>query len=596
MNRLIFFCLVSMAISLTHGLAENIHRTDRNETCRTKSFPSSKDQEDELNLLTKREKDRRRYIVEQKTILDFSREKGTDYSSYFAPYCFCVEVDRLKNKFFIISKSGSLQFEQSEIEEIERRTLFIDEFEDLMDSNYFNHSDIQGSFNPHRFGWPEYNVPYFPFTSVNNTDTHIYGFLNIPKHVITISGTNFLEKGPFGKQTNPQAIFIDYEFGPMRNGTLEERTSIRHKSLNEEFKKTLPEITNPEYVNRFHLIDRARSITGKSKNEVAVLDIGCGLGKVLNMLRLEGYKKLYGIDMDSSKIHVLQNVCEENGVKEINAAVVNMNSENVIEILRNKLKQNVFDIVLLHDTIEHIPDPRRTLHTIHSLLAKNGIVLFTGIPDEDSLAARFDRNTYGDYDKFTHVNFFTKESILAFAKQNCFDVTFLSDSDGSPKSNWSFIFDECLPYVNNGKWHVLGRELPYELTIRDVFPDSALTYNIFSCRPIDGPQVKANFERYKLYEKHKEHVNLLFKKFFIDSTRKIVSSDELLAKLEDLKQNLYNTLVLDNPTGITPRDRELLAFFDDSKSVNIKAMFEEMYQISLRTRACFFVKQSEVPT
>lgn len=114
----------------------------------------------------------------------------------------------------------------------------MDQFEENMNNDYFSSSNPDNSFNPHNFGWPEYkDVPYSPFSSVTATETHIYGFINRPKVVRLISGTNFLEDGPYGKQTNPQAVFIDYEFGFMRSGTLEERKNRLFTFLNEEFKE-----------------------------------------------------------------------------------------------------------------------------------------------------------------------------------------------------------------------------------------------------------------------------------------------------------------------------------------------------------------------
>ncbi len=583
MSKWLIFGLATLCMVATHGFTETPPQTQ------VSSSPEN------ITLLKRREQDRQRYTVEQKTLHNFICEKKIDYAPYFAAYLFGVEVDSLHNTLFIISKSESLVFDQQEIDEIKRRVLFMDDFQDTMDKYYFSHSDLQGSFDPHKFGWPEYkNVPYAPFTSVNSTDTHLYGFVNRPKKVQLIAGMNFLEDGPYGKQTNPQAIFIDYEFGPRRNGSLEERKAILFHKLNEDFKKTKEEVTSSFHADRLPAINEVCRITKKSKDEITILDVGCGLGKVLHMLRMEGYKKLHGIDMDSSKIDVLQKVCAENGIQEISVALINMNSEKVLDAIRQEFKHNVFDVILLHDTIEHIPDPRATLHTINSLLAPGGAILFTGMPDVNSLSAQFEAATYGDYNKFTHCNFFTKEGIAAFAHEEGFKVIFLHDNNSGPNIpniNWSFIYDECFPYVVNETWWVLGRQLPDGMTIRDVFSDNALVYNMYSQRPQDGCQMKVTFERYKLYEKHKEYVNLLCKKFFIETTNTILSEDELKDQLKGLKENLFLTLVLDTPTGIGGDDRELLATIDDAESMRIQATFQDAYQLSLRTRWCYFTKK-----
>jgi 2-polyprenyl-3-methyl-5-hydroxy-6-metoxy-1,4-benzoquinol methylase len=593
-SKELFLCLAIVSMVLTYSFAESIQQTNISTTDK-EDLVSIQDRQDELALLKRRQTDRDRYAIEQKTVRDFSFEKKIDYTPYLSSYIFSVEVDRSLNKIFIISESGNLVFDSNEIEEIKRRVLFMDEFEEDMDRYYFSHADLRSSFNPHRFGFPEYkNVTYCPFTSVNRTDTHLYGFVHRPKTVRLIAGTNFLEDGPYGKQTNPQAVFIDYEFGLRPNGTLEERNATRFKALDEEFNKTKDELDTSKFADRLHYINKACEKIGKTKNDITVLDIGCGLGRVLNTLRLEGYKKLYGVDMDSTKIQVLQQVCRKNALHEITTALINLNSEKVVENICQELQQNEFDLIILNDTLEHIPDPRRTIHTIRSLLAKGGVVLFTGIPDENSLAAQFEEATYGDYNKFTHLNFFTKESIVALARQEAFDVTFLYDDDrGTANLCWSFIFDECLPYVRNGKWFILGKALPDEMEVRDVFPDNALVHNIFSSRPQDGSRILANFERYKLYEKHKIHINLLFKKFFVKTVSKIISPVELKAKLDVLKENLFNTLVLDSPSGISVSDKEQLLTTKDTESTRVKEAFQEAYQLSLRTSCCFFVQRAE---
>jgi hypothetical protein len=213
---------------------------------------------------------------------------------------------------------------------------------------------------PKKFYIPEYSsVAYVPFTSVNTPETHIYGFVNRPRPVRLIAGLNFLEDGPYGKQTNPQAVFIEYEFGPMREGTLDDRNRVRKKFLDEEFTKPLSAFS-AKYSDRMHYVEHACNLLHKSKKEVAILDIGCGLGRILNVLRLDGFQNLYGIDMDSNSITVLQEVCRKNKVSEITSAIVNMNSENVEETIRLKLNQNSFDIILLHATLEHIPSPEKT--------------------------------------------------------------------------------------------------------------------------------------------------------------------------------------------------------------------------------------------
>ena len=131
MSKWLIFGLATLCMVATHGFTETPPQTQ------VSSSPEN------ITLLKRREQDRQRYTVEQKTLHDFSCEKKIDYAPYFAAYLFGVEVDSLHNTLFIISKSESLVFDQQEIDEIKRRVLFIDDFQDTMDKYYFSHHPAQ---------------------------------------------------------------------------------------------------------------------------------------------------------------------------------------------------------------------------------------------------------------------------------------------------------------------------------------------------------------------------------------------------------------------------------------------------------------------
>ena len=81
----------------------------------------------------------------------------------------------------------------------------------------------------------------------------------------------------------------------------------------------------------------------------------------------------------------------------------------------------------------------------------------------------------------------------------------------------------------------------------------------------------------------------------VETTSEKVSQNLLKNKLEDLKENLFNTIILDRPTGISVRDWKLLATIEDTESTRIKEFFQDTYKLSLRTRWCYFVKQTAAP-
>jgi hypothetical protein len=107
-------------------------------------------QESKKYAQTIRENFRSQFAVEQSSIHDFSAKKGVNYSPYFAPYLFGVEVDRSRKILYFISDTGRLCFDDSEIEEIKRRVLYMDYFEEYMNKNYFSKFDVANSFDPQK--------------------------------------------------------------------------------------------------------------------------------------------------------------------------------------------------------------------------------------------------------------------------------------------------------------------------------------------------------------------------------------------------------------------------------------------------------------
>ena len=120
----------------------------------------------------------------------------------------------------------------------------------------------------------------------------------------------------------------------------------------------------------FHLLDQA--LIGRM--DVRSLDVGCGAGGM--MVELERYGTPYGIDVDTTLLHV----CRARGFQEL----LNASGTHV------PFMDASFDLVTLFDCIEHIDDDGMALCEAHRVLKPGGL-LFVSVPAYQFLYAHNDQ-------------------------------------------------------------------------------------------------------------------------------------------------------------------------------------------------------------
>ena len=139
-----------------------------------------------------------------------------------------------------------------------------------------------------------------------------------------------------------------------------------------------------------------KEILANSSKNISILDYGCGYGQNMQALRNEGFKNVYGLDLDEKAI----NYCKKNNFKVLNIAEDNFN-----EYLKNK--NNKFDVIILSHVLEHIPkdDMQSALEGIYKLLKANGFLLIA-VPNGQSSTG-----SYWMWEDFTHQWLFTSGSL-----------------------------------------------------------------------------------------------------------------------------------------------------------------------------------------
>jgi len=94
---------------------------------------------------------------------------------------------------------------------------------------------------------------------------------------------------------------------------------------------------------------------GYASTRSRILDVGCGYGDLLRQMRWRGFCHLTGIDP------FIEDCIEADGLR----------------IVRGELREldGCFDFVMLHHSLEHMPDPLGALGEVRRLLRRRGAVL-----------------------------------------------------------------------------------------------------------------------------------------------------------------------------------------------------------------------------
>jgi len=152
-----------------------------------------------------------------------------------------------------------------------------------------------------------------------------------------------------------------------------------------------------------------------SDKNLDILDVGCGLGQMLNHLKKRGFTNLYGIDINDESI----NECRKNGLL----------AEQISDIRDYAQKSTMkFDRIVMSHVLEHIDKELiiDTLIHIKKYLLKEGGIFLLMVPNAQSYTG-----TYWRYEDFTHTILFTGGSCYYVLKSAGFSTIEFIDPDGT---------------------------------------------------------------------------------------------------------------------------------------------------------------------
>jgi SAM-dependent methyltransferase len=142
----------------------------------------------------------------------------------------------------------------------------------------------------------------------------------------------------------------------------------------------------------------------------AILEVGCGSGELLTRLWKDGFSNLTGIDPFITASRYFNSGFE-------------IRKEDVFSVATR------FDLVMLHHTFEHMPDPITVLTHVASILKRDGHVVIR-IPVAGSFAHRYYGANWAQLDAPRHLFLHTPASLREAARRaglRLADVVFDSD-------------------------------------------------------------------------------------------------------------------------------------------------------------------------
>lgn len=158
--------------------------------------------------------------------------------------------------------------------------------------------------------------------------------------------------------------------------------------------------TNTNYYKN----SRPEIIAFLPKNISKILDIGCGQGHFLKLVKEKTGAETWGLEVVDSEANIAKNYSDRILIGKV---------EDTLDLIPNTF----FDCITLNDVLEHLIEPKDVLRKLNNKLTKNGIIV-ASIPN-----VRFIENLYEllikkdwEYKKdgildSTHLRFFTKKSM-----------------------------------------------------------------------------------------------------------------------------------------------------------------------------------------
>lgn len=134
----------------------------------------------------------------------------------------------------------------------------------------------------------------------------------------------------------------------------------KHNVLTEEeFLQFHPNLQTIKFLEKY------RKKTKLNRNEISVLDWGCGRGREVLWLREQGYNA-FGVGIDPEPIRNGMNLISKKGYDDSLLNLINLNG-------KTKFPNEFFHFVFSNSVFEHVSDLEAVVVELHRVTIKNGI-------------------------------------------------------------------------------------------------------------------------------------------------------------------------------------------------------------------------------
>jgi len=160
------------------------------------------------------------------------------------------------------------------------------------------------------------------------------------------------------------------------------------------------------WIHRRHFAIRCHVVESFFPNGGNLLDIGCGTGGFLAMLRRNNRWYGVGVDINEQAASVArrQGLCVFCG-----------------DLNQMFLPAGFFDVATMWEVLEHVRDPLNILKTIHHLLKPKGILLLS-TPNANSWQARLWRESWKGWDTPRHLQIFSLQTLRELLNRSGFTI------------------------------------------------------------------------------------------------------------------------------------------------------------------------------
>lgn len=117
----------------------------------------------------------------------------------------------------------------------------------------------------------------------------------------------------------------------------------------------------------YEIIQTLKKILDKYE-KLKILDYGCGVGTISLYLASRGHNVI-GLDVSKNAIKAAKTNAKKLKLKNVKFFLAD-------KINRNKMKK-MFDLVLMIEVIEHVPDDKKVIKEVSSYLKKDGYLILT---------------------------------------------------------------------------------------------------------------------------------------------------------------------------------------------------------------------------